>query len=793
MKKLITGLVLITSFSFSSPVKAQDSLNMTMLGWLDYTAQLSNIWGYASEGKEYALVGTMNGMSLVDVTDPANPNEVYFKQGPNSTWREIKVFNDHAYVVTEGGGGLQIIDMSPLPQNTNLSSVNFTGTTHQFTSAHTLYIDENGILYIFGSDYGEGGALIYDLNNDPSSPVELGVFDDYYIHDGFARGDTLWASCIYEGFLSIIDVTDKANPTVYTTFNTPSNFTHNSWPTANNNFLFTTDEVNNAYVTSYDVSDFNNISEIDRFQHYPGTGSLPHNVHLRDNFLVTSYYKDGVVVIDVSDPRNLVEAGFYDTAPTQSGAGMTGCWGVYPYLPSGNIVASDMQSGLWILNFNNTEACLLEGNVTDFTTGNPLNGVSVEIISTTGITTTNLTGDYATGFATAATYTVQFSKAGYITETVPNVVLTNGNTTILDVALTADVPFAFSGQVVEEGSGSPIPNAFVKMYNNNFNYDLTTDNNGMFNVPQFFAGNYTIVAGKWEYVTKCENSLALSSLSGTTIIELESGDYDDFSFNFGWTSTGTSPTGRWERGVPVATDLNGTESNPGYDVADDCIDLAYITGNDGGSAGDDDVDDGNVILNSPVFDLTAYNEPYIHYSRWFYNGGGNGSNPNDSLIIELSNGTETVAVERISSNTPGMSQWVEKSFKVSDFITATATMRLKATATDFNPGHLVEGGLDKFMVTDSSSIGLSKISAASHLNIYPNPSDGAFTIEYYFPENITAASLEVYDITGRMILSETVSKKGKHIVNKNLKQGVYIIKLADEQGISLSAEKLVIK
>lgn len=498
MKKTFAHLFLLLSSNFLLLTSnAQDSLNMTKLGHLDYSAQLSNIWGYATEGNEYALVGTDNGMSLVDVTDPANPDEVYFKAGANSIWREIKVFNDHAYIVTEGGGGLQIVDMTPLPQNTNLSSVSYYGNQYDFTTAHTLYIDENGILYIYGSDYGQGGALIYDLNANPEAPVELGVFDDYYIHDGFVRGDTLWASCVYDGFLSIVDVSDKANPMAVTTFNTPSNFTHNSWPTNNNNFLFTTDEVSNAYVASYDVSDFDNITEVDRFQHYPGSGSIPHNAHLLGNFLYVSYYKDGVVVIDVTNHDNLVESGFYDTAPTMSGDGFNGCWGIYPYLPSGNIIASDMTSGLWILGFNNTQSCFLEGVVTDFSNGNTLNGVTVEILTTSGLTATNLIGEYATGFANANTYSVQFSKGGYITQIIDNVVLISGNTTTLDVQLVPDIPFVFTGQAVDAETGTGIANAAVRVYNNSFAYNLTADANGMFTVSTFYAGIYEIVAGKW--------------------------------------------------------------------------------------------------------------------------------------------------------------------------------------------------------------------------------------------------------------------------------------------------------
>jgi choice-of-anchor B domain-containing protein len=787
MKKTFAHLFLLLSSNFLLLTSnAQDSLNMTKLGHLDYSAQLSNIWGYATEGNEYALVGTDNGMSLVDVTDPANPDEVYFKAGANSIWREIKVFNDHAYIVTEGGGGLQIVDMTPLPQNTNLSSVSYYGNQYDFTTAHTLYIDENGILYIYGSDYGQGGALIYDLNANPEAPVELGVFDDYYIHDGFVRGDTLWASCVYDGFLSIVDVSDKANPMAVTTFNTPSNFTHNSWPTNNNNFLFTTDEVSNAYVASYDVSDFDNITEVDRFQHYPGSGSIPHNAHLLGNFLYVSYYKDGVVVIDVTNHDNLVESGFYDTAPTMSGDGFNGCWGIYPYLPSGNIIASDMTSGLWILGFNNTQSCFLEGVVTDFSNGNTLNGVTVEILTTSGLTATNLIGEYATGFANANTYSVQFSKGGYITQIIDNVVLISGNTTTLDVQLVPDIPFVFTGQAVDAETGTGIANAAVRVYNNSFAYNLTADANGMFTVSTFYAGIYEIVAGKWGHITTCDD-YTITSTSGTTVVELEKGIYDDFSFNFGWTETNTSPTGQWEREIPIGTSYNNSISNADRDVSNDCLDIAFVTGNDGGGAGDDDVDDGNAVLTSPVFDLSAYTNPYIYYSRWFFNGGGNGDNPNDSLIIELSNGQDVVVIDRATEMEP-MSEWLNKSFRISDYLTPTAAMTLKVTATDFTPGHLVEAGLDKFYVEDIMQPGFDENQAAI-ISVYPNPANNTITINCR--TQAANSELQITNLSGQLVQQSTIHNSQSTIDISSLSKGIYILKVNDSKGYTLHVEKLV--
>ena len=335
MKKLI--IVLCVCF-LAIPAMAQ--LNLTVLGQLSYdtlhNTGLNDIWGYVDEfDNEYALIGMdVGGISIVDVTDPTNPTEVFRTFGPSSTWRDIKVWNDHAYVTTEAGGGLQIIDLSPLPQSTAL----FDTTVSLWINdqAHNIQIDENGFAYILGSSQG---TLIYDLNQDPLGPVQVGTIPFFYVHDGFIRGDTAYMANIGNGFFSVWDVADKANPVALASVETPAQFTHNIWVSDNGKYAFTTDEVNGSVMAAYDISDLNDVVEIDRFQSDDGSLAAPHNTFFKNGFLYTSYYRDGVTVHDVSDPTNIVKVGHYDTSPLAD-AGFDGCWGVYPFFPSGNLIAS---------------------------------------------------------------------------------------------------------------------------------------------------------------------------------------------------------------------------------------------------------------------------------------------------------------------------------------------------------------------------------------------------------------------------------------------------------------------
>ena len=341
--QFIIFLLLIPILSIS-----QASLNMVQIGNLSYNQDLNDIWGYVDhDGNEHALVGCANGFSYVDISNPSNPEEVFFISGSNSVWRDLKTWNNYAYVTTEAADGLLIVDLD------DLSGQTYTYWTDQFMRAHNIYIDENGFAYIFGSQDGPtDGAIILDLNTDPMNPSVAGLFDAYYLHDGMVRGDTLWGAAVYEGVLTAVDVSDKANPVILGSTPTSCNFTHNAWVSDDGNYVFTTDEQSDCNVGAYDVSNISDIQQIDLIQSWNnenGFPVIPHNTHVLGDYLVTSYYTSGVTVIDASDPFNMVEIAYYDTSPDYEGGEFEGCWGAYPFLPSGLILASDQQTGLHIL------------------------------------------------------------------------------------------------------------------------------------------------------------------------------------------------------------------------------------------------------------------------------------------------------------------------------------------------------------------------------------------------------------------------------------------------------------
>lgn len=434
MRQLVFTVGLFTALPFSlfgqTNISFRSNLNY-------YPTKCSNVWGYvdSTNGHEYALVGLYNGVSIVDVTNPDSIYQVQFIGGASSTWRNMKTWKHYAYVTNETNGGLLIIDLSQLPSH--VDTISWSADTVQLATAHTMFIDEHGYAYINGFNNqnrnratATRGVLIADLNQDPWHPVYKGQFNKQYVHDCFVRGDTLWAAEIYYGNFEVIDVTDKTHPVELAIQETPSKFTHNIWLSDDNQTAFTTDEVTGAYIASYDVSNISNISEDGRYQSSPASGVIPHNTYYFNHYLVNSYYKDGVTIVDAHDPKNLIQTGNYDTSPFPAADGYNGCWGVYPFLPSGNILASDIEEGLFVLTPTFTRAAYLMGTVTD-SIGTPLPNARIAIINDNKTVVSDNSGNFRTGIGQSGVYDVRVTAEFCPSLIVSNVNLQAGDTTFI--------------------------------------------------------------------------------------------------------------------------------------------------------------------------------------------------------------------------------------------------------------------------------------------------------------------------------------------------------------------------
>lgn len=782
MKRIIS----VFGFCFSVSVFAQ--LNMTQLGYLDiptnHTTALNGIWGYTDElGNEYALVGTEDGVSIVNITVPSSPSEIVFIPGLNSIWREIKTNGDYAYVTTEAEEGLLIIDLSPLPGSTVLPTNYYTGPVgSEWNTAHSLFATD-GYVYINGSGRGNGGLIILDVTTDPMNPIEVGAFDTWYVHDCFVRDDTAYCANIYDGFFSILDVTDKANPVLLGSAITPTNFSHNVWTSTNGNFAFTTDEVSGGFIGAFDVSNPANIIYLDKIQSSPGSGIVPHNAHVNGNYLVTSYYADGVVIHDITYPYNLIEVGNHDTNPHEL-PNTSGCWGVYPYFPSGNIIASDRDEGLYIFGVNYQPGAYLEGTITEMGTGIPLNNVTVTIDGEEITDYSGVLGNYATGISTGGVYDVSYFKVLYFPQTI-STSLTNGVITDQDVILEKIPQFNLTVEVLDATTLLPVENAMVKLQHTYLAHEGVTDVNGLVTLGLYYQDNYDLYAGKWGFETACFVDTLILNTSGTVTIYINQGYYDDFTFDHGWVSDGDADKGYFEREIPVgASGSSGIVQNPYEDIPWDCGDFAYMTGNGSAASNTDEVNGGEVVLISPVFDLTGYSDPHINYASWFYNQFGY-EPVNDTLKFFLYDGTTTVLIDKKFNSNTNMSHWVPNSIRVADFMTPGASMQLIITISDETETiNVTEGGIDNFSITDFSLTTVVEESE-NEISVYPNPASQVVHVS-----GITEGFVQIFDVSGRVMMQSQISES---LDVSMLEHGIYLIQIFDLNSKTIYTQKLIIE
>jgi choice-of-anchor B domain-containing protein len=307
---------------------------------MDFGQGTSDITGFAQDGREFAVVGLVqDGAAFVDITDPENPFEVGRISGTPNTWRDLKYWNRHVYIGTEANDGIKVVSVDN-PDNPILIY-----TITDFGSSHNIHIDADGYLYIIGADYYD--IWIYELTDHPAIPQLVGTWNGSYLHDIEVFNNKLYGAAISSGKLYIIDVSDKNNPTTLISYYTGSS-PHDCAVTYDENYLIMADETSGGHIKIWDISDYNNINLLSEYMTDPSHSV--HNVYIRPEteLIIMSYYVDGTRVLDISDPANPVEVGYFDTS------GLNGLydgnWGTYAYLPSGYIISSDRQNGLFIFD-----------------------------------------------------------------------------------------------------------------------------------------------------------------------------------------------------------------------------------------------------------------------------------------------------------------------------------------------------------------------------------------------------------------------------------------------------------
>ncbi len=429
------ALTLLVSL-WGATAAAQGALNVTLVGQLDpVPIRYSGSWGYTDAGgAEYALLGCNTGVSIVAID--ATPLEVAFIPGPTSNWHEITVVGDHAYAVSEGSGvlaGMQVIDLGALPVSASLVTT-YTGT---FQRAHMIQSDvyhpSEPYVYVAGTQTGQG-VHILDVT-DPANPVEVGQYaPGYYIHDLHVRGARMYASAIYEGFLDVVDITDKTQPLFLKRITYPGGFTHSSWTTSDASHLFVCDEVDGLPARMWNIADLDDIYPVAEYT--ANSASLVHNPYGLGDWMVLSHNTEGLRILDVADPGLPVEVGYYDTYAGASG-GFHGLWSAYPFFPSGKIIGGNREDGLYVWEFAGVRAGRLYGTVYDAATATPITGAEAAIVEAGVTDLTAADGAYALGALPSGPggYTLRFSAPDYQTLTMNAYELADGASLTLDVQL----------------------------------------------------------------------------------------------------------------------------------------------------------------------------------------------------------------------------------------------------------------------------------------------------------------------------------------------------------------------
>ncbi len=633
------------------------SQNISLLSHVPFGDFASNpsgandCWGYVSaSGREYALIGLRASMGVVEVTDPANPVIIGEVPHISCTWSDMKLLGDYCYVVNDCSGGFDVVDLSDVDNGniTHLGQVTVGGVS----KSHNVAIDtDSGFLYLCGSNLAGGRLVACDLSNPvgPTIAGEVASDQGAYVHDAqvvtYTTGPYAGlqiAFCANGGVgLDIYDVTDKSDMfRLSRTAYEDLTYAHQCWLSEDRQFLYLNDELDGIDETViFNVSDLSAPYVVNTYT--SAVEAYDHNLYVHDGYVYEAQYRAGVRVFCAEDPTNPVQVGWFDTHPDSDAGGFDGVWSVYPYFPSGILIASDMSNGLFVLDV--TDALDAGSVVMDYPGGRP------PLIDPQGGTTmaVNVLGSCG-GAGVPGTGLLHYDD-GQGFASLPMQELSDNVYEAVFPAVTcgADVAYYVSaqtsdGETVTDPVGAP----------------LTT-----------FVGT--------------------AAVSQTIAFE------DDFETDQGWVPVNLGATaGDFERGVPI------DDPNWPFDPATDGdgSGQCWLTGN---QPGDSDVDDGAVRLVTPEFDLSA-GTIGLSYEYFLRLTAPNGF---DGIRVEASSsGDAGPWIELARHVLDGGLSWHHREFSPGQIQAAglalTASFKLRFTVPDGDPPSIVEAGLDGFRLLE---------------------------------------------------------------------------------------------
>jgi len=769
----------------------------------------ANVWGYAANGREYALLGADDGTSIIDVTDPVLPKVVAHIPGPDSQWRELRTYLNYAYVVTEGGSpdnliGVHIIDLSNLPTSATLVK-RYVGRLNHGT-VHTVSIDGK-FLYLNGARNNSSLAamnLILDLS-DPINPVEVGAWEQNYWHDSQSKNDTIFASAIYGEGIQIIDARDKANLKLISQTNYPANFTHNIWMTDDNKYITQTDEEPNMPLNFWDVSDVKNIKL--KAEYRAGKNAMAHNAHSNGNLVHVAYYEDGYRVFDISNRNAPVCVGSYDVDGQLSRFGaFTSVWGVYPYLPSGNILLSDMERGLIIVKLKNSAPGYIQGVISD-QFNQPIPGVKISYY-TSGETDEEVTvwsdenGNYSIG-ANAGSLALKLSKEGYDLKTTGLLDFTAGSSKNVPLSLRKRYLSSTTLKVMPAGS-EVLTGLTVTVSNQNFNFTGEINESGEFFVTLPEGSYFIYVAGKQSYGSGKVDVYTNDPLAVS--VQMKTGYLELFSNPVLWElkATGDKSLFSWKQ--EKASNFNSTGFLPDFDGTGDNANQAMFSR--ARRSGTTPSNPGNSSLTSPVFDLTNIVNPAIRFLKYYHPPVHLGA-VNDTLKIFLSGDQGATWILAGLFSTPD-EIWTPVTYSLADFGITGSSVKIKFVN--------IEGvdALSGANVRPSSWAGIDNVEISSKENLvsvtpdlqitgkeftlfpsYPNPFNPSTTLKWNQPESSTV-TLSVYNSLGQLVKLVSAGNRLAGLQTQSVDftgfpSGIYFYRIQSDRNQSATGKLILLK
>ncbi|MCU7554831.1 choice-of-anchor B family protein [Alteromonas sp. ASW11-19] len=451
----------------------------------------NDIWGHVdlNTGNEYAIIGQRNGVAVVNVTNPESPQLVGSLPGQSTTWRDIKVYQyyhsasrtwrAYAYVTADSASeGLWIIDLNDLP-----NGISEAGRLNEDAKAHNIYISNvdytlntalpgtDAQIHITGSENYGGAWRSYSLKSlqkPKATYIPESTTRNDYTHDASslrvtdARATNDCVNGTADGCLVMLDFNelsvrlwDHTNPTSAKELSAVTypniQYTHSGWWTEDTRYVIVHDELDESYEgvnTTVHVIDITSLTNPQLVASWVGeTTAIDHNGFVRGDRYYMSNYEKGLTVLDISDPTAPTEIANFDTFPSSDNTAFNGAWGVYPFLPSGNLLVSDIQGGLFILK---DETVAMESNVVQFANRQ---------ISTSDNTTLTVTLSRTGSDAMTVQYATLFGSATAtdLTPVEGSVSWSQGDTEDKTLSLT----------IAENGADEPSELFFLRLFNPN--------------------------------------------------------------------------------------------------------------------------------------------------------------------------------------------------------------------------------------------------------------------------------------------------------------------------------------